>query len=358
MDDPTPEPLTARPRRLARWASTSLAGLALIHPAARTLARLDWRFDLVTHFYVAAWVASLAAVAVLMRARRRRLALAFAALAVWQTGTVARLWLPAKAEPGAPSPSLRWIVMNVYKNNKNYDAIAALIRRERPDVVGFVEVLPHLLAGLEATEIARDFPHRYYHSVGVQGLALWFRARPAEIDEPAIFAPKGNPAYRATVRLGGRDVRLWLVHPPNPIGDGRERANPDLKALGLAVGAERGTKVVAGDLNRTEGSPFFADFVRDSGLVDTRLGFGPQPSWPSWSPYRIPIDHAFISGDLAVVDRRIGPSIGSDHFPLILDVAFAGPTSTSSANREAHQSSSSGGPAGSSENFARSTARR
>ena len=364
MDDTTPEPSPARPRRLARRASTLLACLALIHPSARALARLDWRLDLVTHFYVAAWVATLAALAALALARRRRLALAFAALAVWQAGTVVRYWLPGPSRPSA-SPRLRLLVANVYKNNRDYDAIAALIRRERPDVVGLVEVLPHLAAGLEATGVAKEYPHRYYHSVGVQGLALWFRERPGAVEEPAIFAPKGNPVYRATVRLDGRDVRLWLVHPPNPIGDGRERANPDLKALGLAVGAERGTKIVAGDLNRTEGSPFFADFVRDSGLVDSRLGFGPQPSWPSWSPYRIPIDHAFISGDLAVVDRRIGPSIGSDHFPLILDVAFAepwaegiAPTSTSSANRAAHQSSSSGGPAGSSENFARSTARR
>lgn len=365
MDDTTPEPSPTRPRRLARRASTLLACFALIHPAARALARLDWRLDLVTHFYVAAWIGSLAALAALALARRRRLALAFAALAVWQAGLVVRCWLPGPSRPAAASPRLRLLVANVYKNNRDYEAIAALIRRERPDVVGFVEVLPHLVAGMEKTGVHRDYPYRYYHAVGVAGLALWFHEQPAEVREPVIFASKGNPVFRATVRLGDREVRLWLVHPPNPIGDGRERANPDLEALGLAAGVEQGTRIVAGDLNRTEGSPYFADFVAESGLVDSRLGFGPQPSWPSWSPYRIPIDHAFVSRDLAVVSRRLGPTIGSDHFPLILDVAFAeplaeggGPTSTSSANRAAHQSSSSGGPAGSSENFARSAARR
>ena len=251
---------------------------------------------------------------------------------------------------------------NVYKNNRDYAAIAALIRRERPDVLGFVEVLPHLVAGLEATDVVRDYPYRYDHPVGVQGLALWFRERPVAVEEPAIFAPEGNPVYRTTVRLDGRDVRVWLVHPPNPIGAGHTRANPDLKALGLAVGRERGPRVVAGDMNRTEGSPYFGDFLRDSGLRDSRLGFGPQPSWPSWSFYRIPIDHAFVSDDLAVVSRRPGPPIGSDHLPLLFEVSFAGPPagadSNSSANREAHQSSSSAGPAGSAENLERSTARR
>lgn len=363
-EDP-PASSRRRSRRLARWAATALAGLALVHPTARLLARFDWRFDLVTHFYVAAWLATLAAVAALALARRGRLALAFGMLALGQAGPVVRYWGNNPARAAAASPRLRILVANVYKNNRDYDAIAALIRRERPDVVGLVEVLPHLVAGLEKTGVTRDYPFRYDHPVGVQGLALWFRERPAKVEEPAIFAPKGNPVYRATVRLGGRDVRLWLVHPPNPIGDGRERANPDLAALGRAVGADRGSRIVAGDMNRTEGSPFFGHFLRDSRLRDSRLGLGPQPSWPSWSPYRIPIDHAFVSDDLAVVDRRLGPSIGSDHFPLILEVGWAaspdpggGPALTSSANREAHQSNSSGGPAGSAENFARSTARR
>ena len=366
MDEDATPP--ARPRRLARRISTALAALALVGPIARLCARLDWRLDLVTHFYVAAWVATLAAAVALVLARRRRLAAAFAVLAVWQAGTVVRCWGPNPARPES-SARLRLLVANLYKNNRDYDAIAALIRRERPDVVGLVEVLPHLVAGLETTGVHRDYPYRYIHPVGVQGLALWFRERPVSVEEPTIFAPKGNPVYRATVRLDGRSVRLWLAHPPNPIGAGRERANPDLEALGRAVGGERGSRIVAGDMNRTEGSPYFGDFLRASGLRDSRVGFGPQPSWPAWSPYRIPIDHAFVSGDLAVVGRRPGPSIGSDHFPLILDVAFAeplapgagvgaGPASTSSANREAHQSSSSAGPAGSAENLERSTARR
>jgi endonuclease/exonuclease/phosphatase (EEP) superfamily protein YafD len=325
------------------------------------MARLDWRLDLMTHFHVAAWIVTLAAVAALAWVRRYRIALAFSVLAVVQAEPILRYELPNPVRPSSSAPRLRLLVANVFKNNREYEAIAGLIRRERPDVIGFVEVLPHLVAGLEKTEVHRDYPHRYYHPVGVQGLALWFRERPSSVEEPAIFAAKGNPVYRATVRLGGRDVRLWLAHPPNPIGDGRERANPDLEALGRAVGKERGSRILVGDMNRTEGSPYFADFLRDSGLRDSRLGFGPQPSWPAWSPYRIPIDHGFVSKDLAVFGRRLGPAIGSDHLPLILDVTFAEPPgveSTSSANRAAHQPSSSDGPAGSSENLARSTARR
>src|SRR5262249_38286126 len=80
------------------------------------------------------------------------------------------------------------------------------------------------------------------------------------------------------------------------------------------------------DLNTTAGSPHFAEFLRVSGLRDSRFGFGPQPSWPTWSPLRLTIDHAFLSADLAVAGRRPGPDIGSDHYPLILDLAPAAET--------------------------------
>jgi endonuclease/exonuclease/phosphatase (EEP) superfamily protein YafD len=362
MDEPASVSPTSPDRRWLRRASSVLATAALIHPAARVAARLDWRLDLLTHFSIAAWIVTLTAVATLAWVRRYRIALGFSALAVVQAVPILRYEWPNPVRPPSSGPRLRLLVANVYKNNRDYEAIAGLIRRERPDVVGFVEVLPHLVAGLEKTASHRDYPYRYYHPVGVQGLALWFRERPASVEEPAIFAPKGNPVYRATIRLGDRDVRLWLAHPPNPIGDGRERANRDLRALGVAVGKERGSRILLGDMNRTEGSPYFADFLRESGLRDSRLGFGSQPSWPTWSFYRIPIDHAFVSGDLAVVGRRLGPAIGSDHLPLILDVTLAAPSagveSTSSANRAAHHPSSSDGPAGSAENLARSTARK
>ncbi len=356
--------LTRAIRRAAPHVPAALAALALVHPAARAGARLAWWMDLFTHFYVAAFWASAAAVVGLALRRRPALALAFAALAGFQAVPLLRYAGPSPVPPAPPPAArLRVLMANLHVENDHYAAIAALIRRERPDVVGFVEVLPHLLAGLESTGVDREYPYRYILPVGAQGQALWFRRRPEAVDEPAILVPDGNPAFRATVLLDGLPVRLWLVHPPNPIGPGHRRADPDLKALGLAVGAEDGPRLVVGDLNRTEGSPHFADFLADSGLRDSRLGFGRQPSWPAGSPYRIAIDHAFLSAGLAVVDRRLGPSIGSDHLPLILDFAASAtappaPVPTSPTKSEAQPSRSSGGPAPSAENLARSAARR
>jgi endonuclease/exonuclease/phosphatase (EEP) superfamily protein YafD len=38
---------------------------------------------------------------------------------------------------------------------------------------------------------------------------------------------------------------------------------------------------------------------------------------------RVPIDHLLHSDTLSVVDRRLGPAMGSDHFPLIVDLQLS-----------------------------------
>ena len=88
-------------------------------------------------------------------------------------------------------------------------------------------------------------------------------------------------------------------------------------------------------MNSTDGSAHFRDFIAVTGLRDSRHGFGRQGSWPVNSPYRIAIDHLFLSDDLSVVDRRLGPSIHSDHFPLIVDIAAASKSEASDVSQDA-----------------------
>ncbi|MEE8238524.1 MAG: endonuclease/exonuclease/phosphatase family protein, partial [Nitrososphaerales archaeon] len=78
--------------------------------------------------------------------------------------------------------------------------------------------------------------------------------------------------------------------------------------------------LLLGDLNITPWSPIFKDFLRSTGLRDSREGFGLQPSWPTWFPPAwIPIDHVLVSSNVTVYDRKIERDIGSDHYPVIVD---------------------------------------
>lgn len=302
---------------------------ALVHPAATLAARWDWRADLLTHFQEPALIVSLLAVAALVRTRRRGAAAALAALALLQAGAVLRYdgFNPVPPDPRS-ADRLRVVMANVLADNGDYGRLARLIRAERPDIVGLVEVTDAWVVGL--ADVRREFPYRVEVPNDVRGLALWFREPPRAIDPPLVPVLEGNPVLHAVVDFAGRPRHIWLVHPPNPLSlRGRGRGQAELAGLGGRIARMGGSQLVVGDLNRTAGSPLFADFLRDTGLRDSRLGFGRQPSWPVWSPYRIAIDHAFLTGDLAVVARRLGPAIGSDHRPLLLEIAPASATKVS-----------------------------
>ncbi|MCI0525996.1 MAG: hypothetical protein L0Y56_00890, partial [Nitrospira sp.] len=57
-------------------------------------------------------------------------------------------------------------------------------------------------------------------------------------------------------------------------------------------------------------------------LKDSRDGFGIQASWPTFVPlFLIPLDHCLVHSSVQVLDRRLGPKIGSDHYPVMIKLA-------------------------------------
>ncbi len=77
---------------------------------------------------------------------------------------------------------------------------------------------------------------------------------------------------------------------------------------------------VAGDLNATPWSNAFSK-LDQAGL---RRATGLTPTWPAigrgWMG--IPIDHVLVTPHWSVVERRVGPNIGSDHFPVMVRIAL------------------------------------
>lgn len=56
-------------------------------------------------------------------------------------------------------------------------------------------------------------------------------------------------------------------------------------------------------------------------MKDSSEGRGLQWSWPAgFRPLAIPIDHCLTSSGLRIDSRGMGPYIGSDHFPLVVDL--------------------------------------
>ena len=79
-----------------------------------------------------------------------------------------------------------------------------------------------------------------------------------------------------------------------------------------------------GDFNATPWSFPFRRLLSSTDLSNSARGYGLDLSYPANGNLlvRVPIDHLLFSGGLAVVDRRLGPAMGSDHFPLTVDLAL------------------------------------
>ncbi len=293
---------------------------------ASFFARYWWRAEQFCHFRLQyGWLLVIAAM-VLMIARQQRFALVAVFGALVNFAFVLPIyWL---TQPGdiAKKP-WRLVSYNVLSSNDRYDEVLEMLRKEDADVVLLYEV-SHAWA--RQCETLRDkYPHQHLLPQRNNfGIALISRV-PWQSAEAIEWGPAGAPSIVAKFPSLGT---LIGTHPLPP-GSRRiaEMRNDQLRAIGkycqqqneaATRDGEPSRLIVAGDLNITSYSPFFHDLLREANLRDSRQGFGVQASWSPRIPllFSIPIDHCLVSPSLEVIDRRVGPKLGSDHRPVIIDI--------------------------------------
>ena len=122
----------------------------------------------------------------------------------------------------------------------------------------------------------------------------------------------------------GTPVSVLGVHLNWPLGPrNSEFRNQELNSLVALSKAQGGPLLVAGDFNLTPWSEYFSDALERSELHDASVGFGLARSWPAqFAPVGIRIDHCLLSRHWSARSTSIGPDLGSDHLPLVADVAL------------------------------------
>jgi endonuclease/exonuclease/phosphatase (EEP) superfamily protein YafD len=234
--------------------------------------------------------------------------------------TILPIYVPvghAKPVPVATGTPLRLVSFNVLGKNREYEQVAAWLRRESTEVVLLMEVQPHWMPSLES--LSDLYPHQHVISRRDNfGIALLSKTRWNDI-KTVEFGSAELPSIVATLDCGGQSFMLIGTHPVPPR---LSRRNHCLQrtACGHWPFIQQGTGpvIVAGDLNLTEHSPYFHDLLRTSGLADSRQGIGIQASWaPRLPGLDLPLDHMLVSLEWQVATRRVGPHLGLDHRPVV-----------------------------------------
>lgn len=336
MADPEAPPL---PRKPGRSFARGVFLLALPPLAIALLpfwADAHWTFDLASHFALPCLLALLGAAALLLLCLRVNSAALLIAAAALPGYALAPLYLPTAASNLAADPArLRVAIANAFVGNRTPQRLRDWIEREGPDVFAVLEYTgehQRTLAPLHAR-----YPHRLEASEESPfGIALFSKLPLLEPRRTSLGAPFSTALF-AVVEWNGARLGVIAAHPPPPISADYAR----MRDLGLAQIATEATglppaRILLADCNATRWSKPMREAMATAGLRDSAEGFGFQGSWPARLPWplRLPIDHVLVSDGLAVTRRELGPDVGSDHLPVVADVAIgAGSAASAPSSR-------------------------
>ncbi|HEU0300043.1 MAG TPA: endonuclease/exonuclease/phosphatase family protein [Longimicrobium sp.] len=229
-------------------------------------------------------------------------------------------------EGGGEHPSFRLLITNVLMENTQHHRLLKVIDDADPDVVLAVETDAAWAAALDP--LAERYPHVVRQPQDNWYGMMLFSRLPLLEGRIEFLVQDDIPSVHAVLQLpGGIRVFLRGLHPRPPEPIRRQHSTPrdaELVVVGRAVEAagDRPT-VVAGDLNDVAWSPSSELFIRLAGLLDPRRGRGFYNSYHARIPlFRYPLDHVFHSSHFRLVELRRLPPIGSDHFPMLVELSY------------------------------------
>ena len=249
--------------------------------------------------------------------------------------TLAPAWwshIPPRAAEAPPSQTLRVMSCNLLMVNKDTAPILDEIRSARPDVLLLQEYTDHWHDAAVRAGLPAEFPYSSFVTRDDSfGVAIYSRLPfVGEVDNRLPLGRAGVEQARAVVRFGGRDVAVYNVHllPPRRLD---YTIDSRLQFAGLldTLAAEKLPYVVGGDLNLTGDTPQHHD-LRRIGARDAHdeVGRGRGSTWPVNSFLRylpgLRLDHVYAGNGIVPVRCATGEGRGSDHRPVVADVAFVG----------------------------------
>ena len=237
-------------------------------------------------------------------------------------------FLPAEPPP-VNDNAVSLLSINILGKNSNQQPVLDVLKSTDADIVLVVEYESDWIEPLKELEqtYVYHIKEPRWHGFGI---ALYSKHPIVESD--VVYVTRNstdNPVVFAEIEANGQRFMVVGAHFLAPMS--RERMEirnnqmTEVAALIKQIRSERKLPIVlAGDFNCVPWSSFAQGMMTKAGLRDSRQGFFYQGTFPSdINLVSIPIDHAFVSNDVHVHDRKILPANSSDHFPLLLEFSVS-----------------------------------
>ncbi len=220
----------------------------------------------------------------------------------------------------APEEPIVVMSFNLLSPNQQFGEVAGYIRDLDADVV-FLH------------EASRPW------EVAMEAAGLEYRVTRTRTDDltfgTLVLSREGDPVTNYGFTLGGAravevvhdGVAILGIHPLSATTAERSALrNGQLAFAAEWSNRQQGPHVVVGDFNATPWSYPFRRLQAQTDLRNSQHGFGIEATFPAdlFFGLRVPIDHLLHSPHVVVADRRLGPTLGSDHFPLVVELWLPG----------------------------------
>ncbi|MCB9077311.1 MAG: endonuclease/exonuclease/phosphatase family protein [Anaerolineaceae bacterium] len=289
------------------------------------LGQIHWTLDVLSHFNLqyTIWLA-VCLVTGLIIGRRRLYALALAPALLANLIIVAPYFLPLTPAVSAAADRLKVVSLNIHSQDPDYEAVIDFLKQYQPDIVMMTEAEPALMALLDK-QVGEMYPYVYDESMrGTMGLALLSRRPFLTTETVPLSDTRRRRLLRATIEWQGSVITIYGAHPLPPL-NGRWAAsrNHELKIIQGLVAAETGPLILLGDFNASPWAYPMRDLVAGTQLRHAALGFGLRPTWYlERVVFGAPLDHIYVSPEVAALSYKIGGDIGSDHIPVMADLTI------------------------------------
>jgi vancomycin resistance protein VanJ len=331
-------------RRRRTW----LRGLVLLYAAALAAVEISrwvgperwWLTCLNLYLPQVAWAAPGVLLCLLTLGLDRRFTLAPVLCLAWALGPIMGLSLPVGRPTPSPERAFRVMTYNVKYGRQGVRNVAAEVQAADPDLLLLQDVYQGTVAHPALAGFMRT---RHVEQEGFYVVASRFPLEPIE------YRRMGRDWYvRTAVTIAGQSVAVYNVHLMTPrdglealrewsragideLMDGARDRLDQVEQLNADLDRERGPVLLAGDLNAPPGSLVVrrlrSDRFRDAFETAGRgYGFTYGHRLLVRASY-LRIDHILYTRELVALRTWVGGGAGSDHRPVLSEMALAGPGS-------------------------------